>query len=363
MLSYPLAGEAQYNAIVAIQPFTVQTANYAPLPLNTTGHASGFYLVEEKTSDGRSFLGLTDFTRAYGNIPESWTGYGTVLVNKPSPDMGTATQKAVGNYWAIVSGSPTVLVLSEAIATSYSLLVTGGSFRISMSGFYTPVLNWNATSAEIYTAFTGLSPSVPLINALNSFGGSVSGGTLSYGFNNATPHYGQITGDFTGLFPATTPSYSYSAGGGGGSTQSTTLAPSVVKLTATGHSLSSGQSCYLGASSFTLVTPQSVDGPNALQIAAGSVGAALRRYVRDYTEGSAWVRVRRKHDYYLPGVTAGITTPADIPVPIVRSDDSAFLLAIFAGGSGYVNWEASDLSRYRGNIYEQTITDLRVSDI
>jgi hypothetical protein len=80
-----------------------------------------------------------------------------------------------------------------------------------------------------------------------------------------------------------------------------------------------------------------------------------------YAPGTQVVRCQLVTDFYLPGVTPGITTPEDIPLPTNQSDNDSMILAIF--GTGPFNYQVGQLSYYRGNILQQTTTVINASDL
>ena len=67
-------------------------------------------------------------------------------------------------------------------------------------------------------------------------------------------------------------------------------------------------------------------------------------------------------DFYLPGVTTGITTAADIPIPDPLINDAAFLAAVVANLSGYLTYDSDTLDFWLGPIYTQVKRQINMAD-
>lgn len=82
-----------------------------------------------------------------------------------------------------------------------------------------------------------------------------------------------------------------------------------------------------------------------------------------YTGGGKLTRIKTITDFYLPGVTPGITTPDDIPLPDYEGDDASMLAAIF-NGSTEINYEVGALAHYKdGPILMRERTTLNASTL
>lgn len=91
--------------------------------------------------------------------------------------------------------------------------------------------------------------------------------------------------------------------------------------------------------------------------------ADLYSTTRTYNAGTATVRSRVVTTSYLPGVSVGITTGADIPIPSTVTSPSALLDAIIAGGTGFTNYSAQSLTVWMGEIYRQAVTQVDFDDL
>ncbi len=86
-------------------------------------------------------------------------------------------------------------------------------------------------------------------------------------------------------------------------------------------------------------------------------------YLRDYTPGPDEVEILVVQDFYLPGVTPGITTAADIPVPDPLINDAAFLAAVVANPTGYLNYNSDPRTLWRGGIYVQPQRKINMANV
>lgn len=83
------------------------------------------------------------------------------------------------------------------------------------------------------------------------------------------------------------------------------------------------------------------------------------KFSRDYTPGTDRLGRRIKLSFYLPGVTPGIATPTDIPLPDTLLNDANFLASIAANSTGYQTYDATELIRWNDwPIYTQTIEEI-----
>lgn len=112
---------------------------------------------------------------------------------------------------------------------------------------------------------------------------------------------------------------------------------------------------------YTVVNATTID---FLGVNIGAYGTSVAKYLRDYTPGSDRVGCRFTQRFYLPGVTGGITTPADIPMPATLINDADFLAAVVANLTGYLTYDADELTRWNGwPIYTQTFTEINMANV
>jgi len=80
-----------------------------------------------------------------------------------------------------------------------------------------------------------------------------------------------------------------------------------------------------------------------------------------YINGPKLCSTRTTSNFYLPGVSTGITTPADITIPAVYTDAANWLGQIVAA-SAWVNIETSELKSWQGPIVMQDTTEIKMSN-
>lgn len=95
----------------------------------------------------------------------------------------------------------------------------------------------------------------------------------------------------------------------------------------------------------------------------GTNGTNAAKYYRAYTPGTDRVGTKNTQKFYLPTVTSGITTAADIPIPSTLLNDSDFIAEVIASTSGYKTYDATELTTWRGPVYTQTLTDINMADV
>ncbi len=146
------------------------------------------------------------------------------------------------------------------------------------------------------------------------------------------------------------------------------------RLTATAHGIAGTESIVVAGIGFsparygifapgayTVVDANTID---VLGYNLGTAAISLAKYLRDYTPGTDRVGLRRTQKFYLPGVTSGITTPADIPLPSLLVNDVELLASLLANLTGYQTYDASALTRWNdGPIYTQTYDEIDMATL
>lgn len=84
---------------------------------------------------------------------------------------------------------------------------------------------------------------------------------------------------------------------------------------------------------------------------------------RIYTPGTDRVRVKRTQSFYLPNVTANISSPTDIPTPDPATNDETLLGLVIAYSSGYQVYDAEALQPWIGQIYTQTKIEIDMANL
>lgn len=280
---------------------------------------------------------------------------------------------------------------AQAASGGNSVSISGGTFTLTFFGQTTAAIAYNATLTDVANALNALSnvsarggvtvqpwfQSAASSSILVSVGG-VDTIIFNVSFTNAA-----ITGNGTSLVPATTtitatrtPSYVSPGYNVQGHVQVITFVSQADRiLYAPGHGISTGDTIlvvvggtyYSGISSG--YTVQSTDtvlmSPSAgsAYSAAGTATLIGRRVTAGYAPGAALTRIKRVTDFYLPGISPGISTADDIPLPAFQGDSQTLLSAILAGTTS-INYEVGELSQWRDSpILARTITTLNAATL
>lgn len=81
-----------------------------------------------------------------------------------------------------------------------------------------------------------------------------------------------------------------------------------------------------------------------------------------YVNGPKLCTVKRTQKFYLPGVTTGITTYADVPDVTVYTDPISWLGRILAVPTGYAAISVSELESWEGPILTQETSEVQMTD-
>lgn len=247
--------------------------------------------------------------------------------------------------------------------------VTGGTFTLTVGADTTGAIAYNASAATVETALDALT-------TVSNRGGCSVSGSLTAGFT-ITFANAAITANSASLTPTgalATPSIT---DGAIGRQQKVVFSNnSVVRdLAIPAHGITTADVLYLkksgedtyaaGVSNFTVPNANTIRlnlSPSQAYASWTTIEECGRRTKQSYTPGVATVPGRRITDYYYPGVSSGITTDDDIPIPLNQSDGVPLLEAIFAG-SGTINWEVGDLEIYHGPVRRLTKVTIAAADV
>lgn len=93
-------------------------------------------------------------------------------------------------------------------------------------------------------------------------------------------------------------------------------------------------------------------------------GGYIAKYYRAYTPGTDRVGTKLSQAFYLPGVTTGITTPADIPIPSPLLNDLELVNSLLANLTGYQTYDSTALAQWMASpIYTQTAIQINMADL
>lgn len=345
--------------------------------------AAGFYLETESQPEIETG-DIARFTRTYSSLPGDQVSYGSRVITKPNAStLGTS----LGVFYDYTSSdtSPTLRGASTAYLSSmwadnkiYSSLAgtslltfpTGGTFTVTYKTATTAALAYNDSNATIAAAINALADVVT--------DGLTVSCTNELGTSNGHLVLVLTVGSTTSRFSANAASLTPAAASTAFNTFNTTTSQTIKiahRVPLTAHGLSGGSSLVaVKSASGTLTTvllptsQWSVIDANTIALnptfAGGNFYNAFGQYLRAYTPGTDRIGLRSTQKFYLPGVSGGITTGADIPLPAVLLNDADFLAAILAYSSGYQTYDATELIRWNdGAIYTQTLQEINMADV
>jgi len=235
----------------------------------------------------------------------------------------------------------------SAVVVGYA---TAGTFTLTYKTSTSAGIAYNASSATIQSTLNALADVVADGISFTCTGGTANpltdtnGGNFTLTRSVETAAVSPVTMNSSGL-TVTTNNTSY-RGVLEPATETYCLTDT---FTVTGHGFSASNRLIYGADSFLiyrLAAPGSwavidantigvpTSGQSLAYEFAGSNGAG-------YSGGTALIRTRVKRDFYLPGVTAGITTPADIQPEIGLQQNSMALLNAVGAGGGFQTYQSN----------------------
>lgn len=341
------------DTATAIYRRPMKATRYTPRTLGATVDPDDplAYLIAEGPPQ-RTALGNWEWQRTFANVPPQQVDYSSAAINKPA--FPTA---AFGGYWVDNTTSEgTVNVYGLAQTVTPSAYPTGGTFTLTYQTSTTAALAYDASDASIASACNALSDVVSdgltiTIANLLSTDGSIriqTSGSPIFSSDNWTLAVGGLTP--TCLTP-------FSQVGVNADFRLFT-ARDLINYNLPSHGKTGTFFVRLGGAgvfSATVVDANNFTVSNNVpQLPPTYTSSQL--FVRTYTPGPARIRTRRTTSFYLPGVTSGITTPADIPVPDIATNDNVLLLLVCENATGFETYDAEPLSRWlSGPVYQQTI--------
>ena len=320
------------------------------------------------------------FSRLYSRIPSQQTKFGSALIVRPvMHDIVSGTTYAVsfddGVTSHVFSARKTVSVVGDltggtqvAVAAQAFGTMPGTTFTIVDDGANSTSPNLNTTAGSLQAALAGALTnltSVQCTTTNNSLTISWIGTVVSIGTTSTAV---TITGG-----AGVNGSVTFTANNAEVTDVQGEAVPYRV-LTSTSHGASAGYLVALwngnklvGTTKVIAVTTDTFTVPcesgplaasNVVITNAGFAPQAAARYVN----GPIQVTTKEVQDFYLPGVTPGITTPADIPLITPKLDPISWLGEIVAG-SAYAATEGSKLEQWMDTIiYVQTNVSCQMSD-
>lgn len=342
--------------------------------------------------------------RQFARVPLQQIRTSTMPITKPTaPNSGNGSQTfaaqlsnnvsptnlGVGSYYSASSGgylfppNNTVFGPLKVGTVPAQTPASSGQFRVKYKNSTTANLNYNDANATINAAINGLADvisdgiTVSVANAFNGGGQGylqitlTAGSTASFFIVDANSFNAASNSLFTAFINSTTQyivighrvtiaSHGFSATGDllGVSTlvSDSQLDPAII-LKPQPVSLVSGSWAVVDANTIAF------DGRySGVQWSAGAY-TLYAPYLRTYTPGPDNVTIQIVEDFYLPGVTPGITTADDIPVPDPLINDTAFLEEVLTVATGFVNYNADPMDNWKGPIYRVTQRQIDMADV
>jgi hypothetical protein len=103
---------------------------------------------------------------------------------------------------------------------------------------------------------------------------------------------------------------------------------------------------------------------NTIYAQAGGGAAYAGTYLKAFSPGTIIVRARQTESFYLPGVTAGISSPTDISLPTQIANDIDYFNAISGNASNvYIPYDFQGPEKWNGRIYKLTEFDVLAGDL
>lgn len=355
-------------------PMTIDKSNIVASGYGSVGTdvtVSVNYAGTGKTRVVISAPGLSYFTGGTYTVTINGATTAAIAYNASSATVQTAIS-ALGGYTISAYFTNTTAIGFDVIGSAGT--ITAGTFTVTIAGGTTGTIAYNATAAAVQTALnllagvtargncTVATPNGSTILASDSLSIAF---TISFA-NAAITSTSSLTPTGNTITTALTDSV--------GRQQSLTLGlnSSTRDLSITGHGIEVGDTIFIsdGTTYYTDITNFGVPDVNTIRLivtpsatwaALASITSAGKRTLAAYTPGISLTRCNRVTDFYLPGVTTGITTADDIPLPTFQGDPASLLLAIF-NSSPSINYQVGELAQWRDTpILARTITTINAS--
>lgn len=266
--------------------------------------------------------------------------------------------------------------LGPAVRIQITPLISGGTFTATIFGQTTAAIAYNASLSTIQTRFNALSEVQTKRGGVVVSGAGFVSGVMSFTITFGNPLLVAATGSLT---PAGSTMTVASADGGVNRIQTITF--NATNNTRTffvqeGHGISASDTIMIRNASadyagivgtFTVPNSQTLSLtilPSDAYATAATITEVGRRTKQGYQPGYSNVPASVVSEFFLPGVSVGITTADDIPVPDSQSDNTTVLAAIFSVTPVTLNWEGGRIGQWnRTNIIMLENTTINAADI
>ena len=301
----------------------------------------------------------------------------------PATDYPTWSTIGSGSYSAAfglyVTGDSKLYNPLKVPSTQTVGYATAGTFTLSYGASTTDALAYNTGDATIAAALNGLASIVAagLTVGVGNFLPAVGGGSLALALSDGT--------DAARLIPITMGAGSLTVTTSAhptttviGVSQQRIYLPTHLAITAHGFDPARALAAVWG-NPVTFIYPAGYWGvidANTIWLpgwsnnlyAVNLVGTYASTYAiggtGNYAGGIRLVRTRVTETFYLPGVSAGIASPADIVPPAGMQNPVAFLAALLTPLSGYQIYENEGPAPWMGGpIYRVATTEINFDDL
>jgi hypothetical protein len=346
-----------------VRNYVVVPSSYTPAAALSTDPADNTqYLIEETEISVEGGLGR--YSRTYCKVPSDQVDYSSIVITKPA----FPTNDYAGAYVDSTSANTTANVWSAAIAATMSWYPTGGTFTITFGANTTAALNTTDSNATIAAAINGLASVIAASFTVSVTNAMTTSGQLT--ITKASGAGSFVSTDFSmnagSMTPAVNVGYS-----GFLNTEYVSTIRSSPNANKTSHGLSNAASVRIGSTlgGGTLTIVNSIVDSNNFTFAWSSTQAGFSYYrtlARTYTPGTDRVLTKLIDKFYLPGVTAGISSGADIPVPDVAINDTQLLDLIAGSATGFQNYDAEPVTAWPSEpspMFRQRFIQIDVDDL
>jgi hypothetical protein len=348
-----------------VRNYVVVPSSYTPAAALSTDPADNTqYLLQESEISVEGGLGR--YSRTYCKVPGDQVDYSSLVITKPA----FPTNDYAGAYVDSTSANTTANVWTPVISATISAYPTGGTFTVTFKTSTTAALNTTDSAATIAAAINALASVVADGFTVSVTNNLTTSGTLV--FIRATGGYSFLAGNWIIGSGSITPSVTASA-----STASNSFTFSCARISPnvnkTAHGVNVNAYVRMMDSSTgggALHIVDSVPDANNFTYFANTSSyftrTGYRTLQRTYTPGTDRVLTKLIDRFYLPNVTAGIYSGADIPVPDVAINDAQLLNLIVNSATGFQNYDAEPVTAWPSEpspVFRQRFIQIDVDDL
>ncbi len=388
-INFPFDVNSDYATITVERDWTQSASVFSPgrLGVDRDPYYSTAYLNTETKPDPTGIGDVIKTVRTFAIVPSAQISYGSNSITKPTiPNEGSAIL-SVRNFNATSTEIATAVrnntgfwlsddrVFSAFVAISATSATipnaTAGTFTLTYKAITTGAIAYNAAQPTVEAALNGLASVIAdgltftVAMGLNTASNGTIGLLATVGttitsvtMNVAGLTVSTITGkkSFTVVNSSTTQMISLArvlAVPSHGNVNTNALL--LVDSSDDGYVFAAGYWDSYDANTLQLATAAGAGGWPNITYAAN--------YLRTYTPGTTILAARITETFYLPGVTAGITTPADIPITVPNISDADIISAVLTH-TGYQPVDFSGPDRWmNGVIWQTTKTEVNFDSL